>query len=58
MHHVLTLLHHTAAIYFKNRLGKAWDSSKTPVKPISDEDKAIVRQSILQALVTAPNAVK
>ncbi|KAI9277967.1 armadillo-type protein [Umbelopsis sp. AD052] len=47
-----------AAIYFKNRLGKAWDPTKTPVKPISDEDKSVVRQSILQALVTAPNAVK
>ncbi|KAG2183579.1 hypothetical protein INT43_006585 [Umbelopsis isabellina] len=47
-----------AAIYFKNRLGKAWDSSKTPANPISAEDKTIVKQSILQALVTTPNAVK
>lgn len=48
----------TAAIYFKNRLGKAWDATKSPANPISVEDKNIVKQSILQALVTTPNAVK
>jgi hypothetical protein len=47
-----------AAIYFKNRLGQAWDTSKNPANPISVEDKNIVKQSILQALVTTPNAVK
>jgi hypothetical protein len=47
-----------AAIYFKNRLVKAWDRNKQPTAPISEEDRSVVKQSILQAMVTAPNAVK
>lgn len=47
-----------AAIYFKNRLVKAWDRNKQPTTPISEEDRSVVKQSILQAMVTAPNAVK
>ncbi|KAL0098010.1 armadillo-type protein [Phycomyces blakesleeanus] len=47
-----------AAIYFKNRINKAWDKSKNPANPINEDDRNIVKQSILQALVTAPNAVQ
>ncbi|KAI8335415.1 armadillo-type protein [Chlamydoabsidia padenii] len=47
-----------AAIYFKNRLVKAWDRNKQPTTPIGEEDRNVVKQSILQAMVTAPNAVK
>ncbi|KAI7867363.1 armadillo-type protein [Spinellus fusiger] len=47
-----------AAIYFKNRMNKACDKNKGTPHPISEEDRAMVKQSILQALVTAPNAVQ
>ncbi|KAI8376325.1 armadillo-type protein [Radiomyces spectabilis] len=47
-----------AAIYFKNRMNKAWDRSRTATIPINEEDRTMVKQTILQALVTAPNAVK
>ncbi|KAI8100099.1 armadillo-type protein [Halteromyces radiatus] len=47
-----------AAIYFKNRLVKAWNRNKQATTPISEEDRNVVKQSILQAMVTAPNAVK
>lgn len=49
----LTLL---AAIYFKNRVHKAWDGSKGIV--IVEEDKSIIKRNILHALVTAPAAVQ
>ncbi|KAI8394007.1 armadillo-type protein [Radiomyces spectabilis] len=47
-----------AAIYFKNRINKAWDEKKDLSNPINDEDRRTVKQSILQALVTAPAAVQ
>ncbi|KAF7728772.1 hypothetical protein EC973_005610 [Apophysomyces ossiformis] len=47
-----------AAIYFKNRMNKAWDKSRQVANPINDEDRNMVKQTILQALATAPNAVK
>ncbi|KAI7872425.1 armadillo-type protein [Spinellus fusiger] len=47
-----------AAIYFKNRMNKAWDRTTQTVAPINEEDRRIVKCSLLQALVTAPNAVK
>ncbi|KAI9304897.1 armadillo-type protein [Cunninghamella echinulata] len=47
-----------AAIYFKNRLVKAWDREKHVAAPINEEDRNVVKQSILQAMVTAPNQVK
>ncbi|KAI8359819.1 armadillo-type protein [Blakeslea trispora] len=47
-----------AAIYFKNRLNKAWDGERESVVPINNEDRNMVKQTILQALVTAPNQVQ
>ena len=45
-----------AAIFFKNRIQKAWDGSKGVT--IADEDKNMIKQNILHALVTAPAAVQ
>ncbi|KAI9022225.1 armadillo-type protein [Phycomyces nitens] len=47
-----------AAIYFKNRMNKAWDRTSQATAPINEEDRRMVKQALLQALVTAPNAVK
>ncbi|RUP50513.1 armadillo-type protein, partial [Jimgerdemannia flammicorona] len=47
-----------AAIYFKNRLHKSWDEAKQSPNPINEQDRNVVKQAILQALITAPNAVK
>jgi hypothetical protein len=47
-----------AAIYFKNRLNKAWDGERESAVPINNEDRNMVKQTILQALVTAPNQVQ
>ncbi|KAG0768001.1 hypothetical protein G6F57_006285 [Rhizopus arrhizus] len=47
-----------AAIYFKNRLNKAWDGERDSAVPINDDDRNMVKQTILQALVTAPNQVQ
>ncbi len=47
-----------AAIYFKNRLNKAWDGERESAVPINDDDRNMVKQTILQALVTAPNQVQ
>ncbi|ORX55180.1 ARM repeat-containing protein [Hesseltinella vesiculosa] len=47
-----------AAIYFKNRVYRAWDRSKNTVAPINEEDRLLVKQRLLQALVTVPSAVK
>ncbi|KAI8969324.1 armadillo-type protein [Mycotypha africana] len=47
-----------AAIYFKNRLNKAWDGDRESAVPINNDDRNMVKQSILQALVTAPNQVQ
>ncbi|KAI8976466.1 armadillo-type protein [Pilobolus umbonatus] len=47
-----------AAIYFKNRLNKAWDGQRESAVPINDDDRNMVKQTILQALVTAPNQVQ
>ncbi|RCH94560.1 hypothetical protein CU097_000253, partial [Rhizopus azygosporus] len=47
-----------AAIYFKNRLNKAWDGQRDSAVPINDDDRNMVKQTILQALVTAPNQVQ
>ncbi|SAM02255.1 hypothetical protein [Absidia glauca] len=47
-----------AAIYFKNRVVKAWDRTKEATTSISEEDRNVIKQSILQAMVTAPSAVK
>ncbi|GAA5795592.1 hypothetical protein HPULCUR_000953 [Helicostylum pulchrum] len=45
-----------AAIYFKNRIQKAWDESKGIT--ITPEDRSIIKQNILLALTTAPAAVQ
>ncbi|KAI8326881.1 armadillo-type protein [Choanephora cucurbitarum] len=45
-----------AAIYFKNRIFKNWDGSRNTV--ISEQDKSVIRASILHALITTPPAVK
>ncbi|CAO3666961.1 unnamed protein product [Rhizopus stolonifer] len=42
-----------AAIYFKNRIYSNWGDGT-----ISNQDKTTIRDSILQALMTAPNAVQ
>lgn len=47
-----------AAIYFKNRLNKAWDGERESAVPINNDDRNMVKQTILQALVTAPNQVQ
>lgn len=49
---------HLAAIYFKNRLNKAWDGERESAVPINNDDRNMVKQTILQALVTAPNQVQ
>jgi hypothetical protein len=46
----------TAAIYFKNRVYKAWDSSREIT--IGEEDKSLIKRNILHALITAPAAVQ
>lgn len=47
-----------AAIYFKNRMNKAWDRSREVANPINEDDRNMVKQSILQALLRAPSAVQ
>ncbi|KAI9266554.1 armadillo-type protein [Phascolomyces articulosus] len=47
-----------AAIYFKNRMNKAWDRSNDVATPINEDDRNMVKQSILQALLRAPSAVQ
>ncbi|KAG2225799.1 hypothetical protein INT45_007043 [Circinella minor] len=47
-----------AAIYFKNRMNKAWDRSNDAATPINEDDRNMVKQSILQALLRAPSAVQ
>ncbi|KAI8335766.1 armadillo-type protein [Chlamydoabsidia padenii] len=47
-----------AAIYFKNRIYRAWDRNGNTSHPIGEEDRNIVKQGILHALVTVPNAVQ
>ncbi|ORZ05818.1 armadillo-type protein [Absidia repens] len=47
-----------AAIYFKNRIYRAWDRAGNSSYPIGEEDRNIVKQGILHALVTVPNAVQ
>lgn len=48
----------SAAIYFKNRIYRAWDRAGNSSYPIGEEDRNIVKQGILHALVTVPNAVQ
>jgi hypothetical protein len=45
-----------AAIYFKNRIYKAWDGSKGIT--IGEGDKSVIKRNILHALITAPAAVQ
>ncbi|OBZ89950.1 hypothetical protein A0J61_02021 [Choanephora cucurbitarum] len=45
-----------AAIYFKNRIFKNWDGFENNV--INEQDKSVIRASILHALITTPPAVK
>ncbi|CAO3652340.1 unnamed protein product [Cunninghamella blakesleeana] len=47
-----------AAIYFKNRIYRAWDRTANVSSPISEADRNTVKQGLLHALVTAPNAVQ
>ncbi|KAI9492090.1 armadillo-type protein [Zychaea mexicana] len=47
-----------AAIYFKNRMNKAWDRSNEVANPINEDDRNMVKQSIMQALLRAPSAVQ
>ncbi|KAI8097286.1 armadillo-type protein [Halteromyces radiatus] len=47
-----------AAIYFKNRIYRAWERGNNSSCPIGEEDRNIVKQGILHALVTVPNAVQ
>ncbi|KAI8074983.1 armadillo-type protein [Gongronella butleri] len=47
-----------AAIYFKNRVYRAWDRSKKTAMPISEDDRLVVKERLLQALVTVPNAAQ
>lgn len=49
---------YVAAIYFKNRMNKAWDRSNDVATPINEDDRNMVKQSILQALLRAPSAVQ
>ncbi|KAG9304951.1 hypothetical protein G9A89_003120 [Geosiphon pyriformis] len=50
------------AIYLKNRIRKAWrideDIPLSVAAPITDEDREVFKVSIIQILVTAPNAVR
>jgi hypothetical protein len=39
-------------------LNKAWDGERESAVPINDDDRNMVKQTILQALVTAPNQVQ
>ncbi|RUS35493.1 armadillo-type protein [Jimgerdemannia flammicorona] len=55
---VKCVLEFGSAIYFKNRLHKSWDEAKQSPNPINEQDRNVVKQAILQALITAPNAVK
>ncbi|KAJ3159832.1 hypothetical protein HDU86_001484 [Geranomyces michiganensis] len=45
-----------AAVYFKNRCQRGWDPSKA--NPVEDQDKAFVRQHILQAVVHLPHKLR
>ncbi|SAM05668.1 hypothetical protein [Absidia glauca] len=47
-----------AAIYFKNRIYRAWDRAGHSSYPIGEEDRNIIKQGLLHALVTVPNAVQ
>ncbi|KAL1924145.1 uncharacterized protein VTP21DRAFT_7180 [Calcarisporiella thermophila] len=47
------------AIFFKNRLQKSWDPSKQGTNhPITEEDRHIIRENILQVLVLSSNQVR
>ncbi|KAJ3147521.1 hypothetical protein HDU89_005344 [Geranomyces variabilis] len=45
-----------AAVYFKNRCQRGWDPSKE--HPVVDQDKAFVRQHILQAITLLPHKLR
>ncbi|CAO3651162.1 unnamed protein product [Cunninghamella echinulata] len=47
-----------AAIYFKNRIYRAWDRTANVSSSINETDRNTVKQGLLHALVTAPNAVQ
>jgi importin-7 len=48
-----------AAIFFKNRISRSWDISDREVpKPISEQDRVIIKQNILQAIVQLPPNVR
>lgn len=47
-----------AAISFKNIVKRNWECGEEKVSPLSDEDKAIVRENILEAVIRAPHAIQ
>lgn len=49
-----------AAIYFKNRISKAWDPPKgaIAVSPIEQSERVVIKQELLQVMTKAPQAVK
>ncbi|KAH8551815.1 armadillo-type protein [Umbelopsis sp. PMI_123] len=49
-----------AAIYFKNRISKAWDTSKlnTVVSPIEPAERVVIKEQLLDVMTKTPQAVK
>lgn len=39
-------------------MNKAWDRSKDVANPINEDDRNMVKQSIMEALLRAPSAVQ
>ncbi|GAB5589961.1 Nonsense-mediated mRNA decay protein 5 [Umbelopsis nana] len=49
-----------AAIYFKNRISKAWDMSRISpsVSPIEPSERVVIKEQLLDVMTKAPQAVK
>lgn len=50
----------TAAIYFKNRISKAWDPSRISpsVSPIDPAERVVIKEQLLNVMTKVPQAVK
>ncbi|KAI9283549.1 armadillo-type protein [Umbelopsis sp. AD052] len=49
-----------AAIYFKNRISKAWDTSRISpsVSPIDPAERVVIKEQLLNVMTKVPQAVK
>jgi len=49
---------HAAAIYFKNRIRRAWDNHTPNFIGISESDKGFIKQNIIEALSKVPQIIR